>query len=136
MALGEYAARLSIGVEQMDSHALRGRSILVVEEEPQVACRLADRFRRAGAKVFAADKLRDALYLAEHPALSAAVINLRIGDDTTARVCRRLTHLGIPFIFHTRYDATEAAKSWPAAPVVSKTADSALVVNTVVRLMH
>lgn len=120
----------------MDSHALRGRSILVVEEEPHVACRLADRFRQAGAKVFAADKLRDARYLAEYPALSAAVINLRIGDDTTAGVCRRLSHLGIPFMFHTRYDATEASLRWPKAPVVNKPADSALVVITVARMMH
>jgi DNA-binding response OmpR family regulator len=120
----------------MDSHALKGRSILVVEEEPHVASRLADRFRQAGAKVFAADKLRDALYLAEYPALSAAVINLRIGDDTTAGVCRRLSHLGIPFMFHTRHDATEASRTWPKAPVVSKPADSAVVVNTVARLVH
>jgi DNA-binding response OmpR family regulator len=120
----------------MDRHALRGRSILVVEEDPHIARRLADRFRQAGAKVFAAGKLQDARYLAEHPALSAAVINLRMGDDTTAGVCRRLTHLGVPFMFHTRYDATEASKSWPTAPVVSKPADSALVVRTVARLVH
>jgi DNA-binding response OmpR family regulator len=120
----------------MDNQALRGRSILVVEEEPHVACSLADLFRQAGATVFAAGKLRDARYLAEHPALSAAVINLRIGDDTTAGVCRRLSHLGIPFMFHTRYDATEASRSWPMAPVVSKSADGALVVRTVALLMH
>ena len=120
----------------MDSHALKGRSILVVEEEPHVARRLAARFRQAGTKVFAAGKLRDARYLAEYPALSAAVINLRIGDDITAGVCQRLTHLGVPFIIHTRYDATEASKTWPKAPVVSKPADSALVVNTVARLVH
>lgn len=120
----------------MDSLALRGRSILVVEEEPHVARRLEARFRQAGAKVYAAGKLRDALYLAEHPALSAAIINLRIGDNSTARVCRRLQHLGIPFMFHTRYDATEASRSWPKAPVVSKPADSALVIHTLARLMH
>jgi DNA-binding response OmpR family regulator len=120
----------------MDSQALKGRSILVVEEEPHVARHLEDRFRQAGANVFAAGKLRDALYLAEHPALSAAVVNLRIGDDTTARVCRRLSHLGIPFMFHTRYDATEASLSWPQAPVVSKPADSALLVHTLAELMH
>jgi hypothetical protein len=39
-------------------------------------------------------------------------------------------------MFHTRYDATEASKSWPTAPVVSKPADSALVVSTVAGLVH
>ena len=77
-----------------------------------------------------------AVYLAEHPALSAAVINLRLGDDTTAGVCRRLSHLGIPFMFHTRYDTSEASRTWPEAPVVSKPADSAVVVSTVATLVH
>ena len=120
----------------MDNHALRGRSILVVEEEPHVSKQLTDHLRRAGATVFAAGKLRDALYLAEHPALSAAVVNLRMGADNTARVCRRLSHLGIPFMFHTRYDSSAASKQWPNAPVVSKAADSSVVVNTVVGLVH
>jgi len=126
----------SARVDKMDSQALKGRSILVVEEEPHVARRLEARLLQAGAKVFAAGKLEDARYLAEHPALSAAVINLRIGDDTTAGVCRRLSHLGIPFMFHTRYDATEASLRWPKAPVVSKPAESAAVLNALARLMH
>lgn len=101
-----------------------------------MASRLATSLQQAGAKVYAAGKLTDALYLAEHPALSAAVVNVRVGDDSTARICRRLSYLGIPFMFHTRYDTTEAARSWPAAPVVRKPANSALVVDTVARLVH
>lgn len=120
----------------MDNQALRGRSILLVEEDPHIACRLADRFRQAGATVFAAGRMEDARYLAEHPALSAAVINLRIGGDTTAGVCRRLSHLGVPFMFHTRYDPSEVSERWPEAPVVSKPADSAEVMRAVVTLVH
>jgi DNA-binding response OmpR family regulator len=121
----------------MSSLALSGRSILVVEEEPDVSRQLVDQFHRAGAKVFAAARLEDALYLAEHPALSAAVVNLRMGADNTAHVCRRLDHLGIPFVLHTRYDTAEACRRWPDVPVVSKPADSAMVVDAVVRrLMH
>ena len=120
----------------MDSFALSGRSILVVEEEPDVAFRLEGRFRRCGAKVYAAGNLRDALHMAHHPALSAAVINLRLGTDDTAAVCRRLAHFGIPFMFHTRYDAAEASKTWPDAPVVSKPADSREIMRTVAGLLH
>lgn len=120
----------------MTSLALSGRSILVVEEEPHVSRQLTEHLRQAGATVFTAGKMRDAFYLAEHPALSAAVINLRMGGDNTQRVCRRLSHLGIPFMFHTRYDATEAGLQWPDAPVVRKSADSAVVVDAVARLVH
>jgi DNA-binding response OmpR family regulator len=116
--------------------ALAGRSILVVEEEPRVARELREQFQQAGARVLSADKLRDALYLAEHPAISAAVLNLRIGSDNTAAVCRRLSHLGIPFMFHTRYDAAEASRAWPDAPVVSKPADGQALVSGVAGLLH
>jgi DNA-binding response OmpR family regulator len=120
----------------MDSFALAGRSILVVEEEPAVALKLEDQFRRAGASVLSAAKLRDALYLAEHPALSAAVINLRVGSDYTTAVCRRLSYLGVPFMFHTRYDAAEASRTWPNAPVVSKPADTQMLVSRIAGLLH
>ena len=115
---------------------LKGQSILVVEHEPSVARDLESAFLQAGAKVFAADQLRDALYLAEYPALSAAVINLRLGSDTTAAVCRRLTVLGIPFMFYTKFDPTEASATWPQAPVVAKPADSGKVTETVAGLLH
>jgi hypothetical protein len=39
-------------------------------------------------------------------------------------------------MFHTRYDASEVSRRWPDAPVVSKPADSAVVVRTVVQLVH
>jgi DNA-binding response OmpR family regulator len=120
----------------MDSLALTGRSILVIEEETLVALQLEEQLHRAGAKVLGARRLREALHMAEHPALSAAVVNLRLGSDSTSRVCRRLSELGIPFVLHTRYDATEALQSWPDAPVVSKPADSHVIVSSVAELLH
>lgn len=48
--------------------------------EPEVAGEYEERFRQAGAKVFAAPDLRGALHLAEHPVLAIAVINLRLAD--------------------------------------------------------
>jgi len=120
----------------MDRFALSGRSILIVEEEPLIALQLEEQLHRAGARVVGACELREALHMAEHPALSAAVVNLRLGRDNTSRVCRRLEQLGVPFIFHTRYDAAEALRNWPDAPVLSKPADSRVVVNSIAKLLH
>jgi hypothetical protein len=54
--------------------------------DSNVAIELADQFRRDGAQVFAAAKLRDPQHMAEHPALSALVTGLRIGhEDATAK---------------------------------------------------
>ena len=120
----------------MKSFALSGRSILVVEEEPLVALQLEDQLHRAGAKVLGAGKLHEALHLAEHPALAAAVVNLRVGSDSTKQVCNRLSRLGVPFIFHTRYDAAEASKKWPDAPVLRKPANGKAIVNAVAGLVQ
>ena len=116
---------------------LKGQSILIVEHEPSVARELEEELIQAGAKVFAAGQLRDALYLAEYPALSAAVVNVQMGGggESTAAVCHRLQDLGIPFMFYTKFDSTEAASTWPLAPVIAKPAGSAMVAETVAGLL-
>jgi CheY-like chemotaxis protein len=120
----------------MAQSPFNGRAILVVEEDPLIAIQLEGQFQRVGAKVYAAGNLRDALHMAHHPALAAAVVNLRLGGDDTAAVCRRLSHLGIPFMIHTRFDPSEASQRWPSAPVVSKPANSRMVLRTVAALLH
>jgi DNA-binding response OmpR family regulator len=107
----------------------------VVEEEPIVALKLEDKFYQAGATVLGAGKLREALHLAEYPALAAAVVNLKLGGDKTTAVCNRLSNLGVPFMIYTRHDATDARQTWPGAPVVSKPADSNDVVRTIAAML-
>jgi CheY-like chemotaxis protein len=123
------------GVSAMTSSALSGRSILIVEAEPVSALEVETGLRNAGAKVFGVHQLRDALYMAEHPALSAAVMAQRMGEDKTDAVCRRLADLGIPFMFHTRYDASEARQKWPNAPVVTKPGSAQELISAVVGLL-
>jgi DNA-binding response OmpR family regulator len=120
----------------MDGSALCGRSILVVEAERFVALDVEIGLRAAGAKVFGAHQLNHALYMAEYPALSAAVIAQRLGSDETAAVCRRLAYLGVPFMLYTRYDATEAKQKWPDAPVVAKPALASELVSAVATLLN
>ena len=97
----------------MEQFPLSGRAILVVEEDPLVAVQLEAQFRRVGAKVYTVGNVRDAMHMAHHPALAAAAVSLRLGGNNTAAVCRRLSHLGIPFMIHTRFDPTEASQKRP-----------------------
>jgi len=120
----------------MASSAFDGRSILVVEAEPFAALDVEIGLREAGAKVLAAHGLSEALYMAEYPALSAAVIAQRLGNDNTASVCRRLADLGVPFMLYTRYDATAAKERWPNAPIVAKPASAEELLSTVAELLH
>jgi hypothetical protein len=125
----------SQSVYSMDGSVLLGRSILLVEAEPVAALEVGTGLRDAGAKVFGVHQLRDALLMAEYPALSAAVIAQRLGKDRTTAVCRRLADLGIPFMLHTRYDATEAKQKWPDAPVFAKPASARELIGAVAGLL-
>jgi hypothetical protein len=91
---------------------------------------------RGVAKVFAAAKLRDAQHMAEHPALSAVVIGLRIGREDTAGLCRRLAYLGIPFMFHTSFDPAEAKQVWPSAPILSKPSEGRVIMQKLVEMLQ
>jgi DNA-binding response OmpR family regulator len=120
----------------MHSSALCGRSILLVEAEPVAALHAEVGLRRAGAKVFGVHQLRDALFMAEYPALSAAVIAQRLGDEQTTAVCKRLAYLGVPFMLYTRYDATDARRTWPSVPVIAKPASTNDLITAVAELLH
>jgi DNA-binding response OmpR family regulator len=97
---------------------------------------LETQLRAAGAKVYSAGELRKALHLAHHPALSAAVLDYRLGPENIAAVCRRLTYLGVPFMFYSGYPAPEAFGEWPDAPVMAKPADEQALLNAVAGLLH
>ena len=107
----------------MEPSPLRGRSILVVEDEPLIALDIVDCFQQAGASVYSAHNLRDGLRLAHHPDLSAAVVDFGLGDGDGAGLCGLLKERGVPFVLHTGYSHPgEACQSGvlipkPAAPV-------------------
>ena len=115
---------------------LAGRAILVIEDEPVIALQLETQLNAVGARVYSAGRLRDALHMAEHPALAAAVMDYRLGADDSGAVCRRLVELGVPFLFYTGFNDEAAFRRFPAAPVVSKPVDGAVLIDAVAGLLN
>ena len=105
---------------------LVGRSILVVEDEPLVCLDLTERLQRAGAIVFAASHLNNALSLADHPDLSAGVLDFDLGKADSTAVCWKLVDRRIPFLFHTGR-IYSAFRQWPSAPVILKPSTHGLI---------
>ena len=64
--------------------------VLLVEDEPLIALDVERDLRMAGARVIAAGYLDAALSMTEHPDLSGAVVDLRLGADSAMPICRRL----------------------------------------------
>jgi CheY-like chemotaxis protein len=81
---------------------LRGRRILVVEDDVILALDLQETLREAGATVIGpAGALLQALHLVEHNRLDAAVLDIQLGTVTSLPLADQLAKEGIPFIFQT-----------------------------------
>src|SRR4051794_18564375 len=88
--------------------ALRGRRLLVVEDEYLIAASLARELEGRGAEVVGpAGSVRDALALveAEGDRLDGAVLDINLRDERVYPVADALVARGVPFIFLTGYDA-------------------------------
>ena len=96
----------------MTDLSLTGRMILVVEDEPLIALNITECLQAEGASVHTAHNLADGLRLAEHPDLSAAVLDFGLSDGEGTALCERLKQRGVPFVLHTGYDhAADACRS-------------------------
>jgi DNA-binding response OmpR family regulator len=117
----------------IEAMPLRGRCILVVEDEPLVALDLVETFRRAGASVLSAHRLDDGLRLAALPDLSGAIVDFGLSDGEGTALCERLKERDIPFILHSGYSHVDEACL--AGVVVSKPASSDVLVSTMIGLL-
>jgi response regulator RpfG family c-di-GMP phosphodiesterase len=111
-------AKRSQGVRAVETN-LAGRSLLVVEDEPLLCLDITRRLQDAGATVLAASRLEKALSLAEHPDISAGVLDFDLGNADTSAVCWKLIDRRVPFLFHTGR-IYSAFRQWPSAPVILK----------------
>jgi CheY-like chemotaxis protein len=96
--------------------------ILLVEDEPLIAYDVERNLRSAGARVITAAHLETALYMTDHPDLSGAVVDLRLGSDSAMPICRHLADRNLPFIVHTGYAADAVRQEWPLVPIMQKPA--------------
>ena len=104
----------------MEFPALRGRSILVVEDEPLIGWDIREALEKAGANVTATTTVRHALILIEHDGLAGAIMDHALADGDSTQVCLRLKARGIPYVSYSGYDPVAGAS--PEAPHVAKPA--------------
>ena len=112
---------------------LRGRCILIVEDQMLVALDIAHSFSAAGATVLRAATLQEGWPFAEHPQLSAAILDFGLSDGDSGALCARLTERGIPFIVYTGYD--EVPEVCRAGVLVRKPALPETLLKTVAQLL-
>ena len=120
----------------MQATPLAGRLVLIVEDELLIALDLQTALRSAGAKVVSAGYVEAGLYMSDHPALPAAVVDLRLGKGDGATVCQRLQRLGIPFVVDTAYSAEDVRRHCPTAPIIKKPARPELIIAALMSVLN
>ncbi|MBB5712092.1 response regulator [Sphingomonas xinjiangensis] len=83
---------------------LRGRTVLVVEDEIMVAMLTEDLLSEVGCDVIVALRCSDGLSLARQGSFDVAVLDVNLGGgDTSHSIARELAAKGKPFLFATGY---------------------------------
>ena len=101
--------------------SLRGQRVLIVEDEPFIALDMEATFSSAGAQVISKHHVREAFEAAQNADITAAVLDVNLGDGDCAPLCEVLARRQVPFIFHTGYVDGGPIDRWPR-PVVAKPA--------------
>ena len=101
---------------------LKGKRVLLVEDQLVIALDAEDILRRAGAaNVETASSVRDALKLLPSFAPDLAILDVNLGAGTSVAVAEELQRRAIPFVFATGYgDSAFIPKGMKHVPVVRK----------------
>jgi ActR/RegA family two-component response regulator len=106
--------------------ALRGRTLLVVEDEYILAADLAMRLQDAGAEVVGpAGSVAEALELVEREGsrLDGAVLDVNLGGERVYPVADALIAQGVRFVLTTGYDASAIDSKYSSVPRCEKPVD-------------
>jgi DNA-binding NtrC family response regulator len=109
--------------QENSAHALKGVRILVVEDEFLIAMELDSILQEAGAEVVgpcgSAAQARS--LIREVDGIKAAILDFRLGKDTSMSLARHLERQGVPFLFFTgQLDTSSIHTECPTATIISK----------------
>jgi DNA-binding response OmpR family regulator len=124
---GEWAL-LRLRTKLVLSSTLAYERFLVAEDDPLISMDLQDVLEDEGAMVLPASSVTQALRLAQTPALSAAVIDIKLGTENAEPVCEALSQRQVPFIFYTACPDWSLNR-WCAAPFVTKPALDSVIIG-------
>jgi len=119
-------------------HALKGACILVVEDDFIILMELEFILFEAGAQtVDMCRTVEEALRVAQNRDHDAALLDIRLGRETSASIARCLTRLGVPFAFFTGQAETDPMRAeWPDCKIVAKPASANAIVTAVAGLLR
>lgn len=121
----------------MASDELRGRRILIVEDEGLILLTILDVVQDLGCEVAGtAMRAAAAIDLIGRTAIDAALLDVNLGHgESSGPVAAALAARGIPFAFVTGYAADGVPEAFRDRPVLSKPVDERLLEAALRRLV-
>jgi DNA-binding NtrC family response regulator len=125
-------------VTHVEAQALSGARILVVEDDFLICIEIDRILAGAGATVVGPCRtLAQAERLIEGDNISAAILDFRLGEDTTLPVAAQLHRHGIPFVFFTgQMNTRQIESACPGAKVLTKPFQSRTIVAALADVLH
>ena len=120
----------------MERPSLKGRSILIVEDEPLIVMDITRAFEHTGAELTTTNTLRHALLLVQHDGLSGAILDHALPDGDCSVLYTRLQERGIPFIIYSGYRKDELEVPLQGVPYLAKPANPAILVEMMLGLLR
>lgn len=114
---------------------LRGRKILIVEDEYAIASDLSDDLTEWGARVLGpVPTIRDALaVLGNGETVDGAILDINLQGEMVYPVADALIERKIPFVFATGYDRWFLPERFAEVPLCEKPVDHATVLRLLIR---
>jgi CheY-like chemotaxis protein len=119
------------------TQGLRGRRVLVVEDEPGISIGMEEMLSDAGCIVIGpADTVAGALAHIQDQRLDGAVLDVNLAGEAVLPVADRLEAAGIPFLFTTGYDDPgQQLGAHDARPVLCKPFSEGALVAALVQIL-
>lgn len=100
--------------------SIKGRHLLILEDEPIVGLALEDMIADAGGRSIYAEYLEQAIELIAVEPLDGAILDVNVHGEKSYTVAHMLTQVGVPFIFATGYGDSLHPAEFKKVPTVTK----------------
>jgi CheY-like chemotaxis protein len=120
------------GLKVNDVEPLRGRRILVAEDEAAASLMIEDTLREAGYIVVGpVATVYDALALVESEAIDCAILDIELADGKVGPVAEALVKRGVRFVVATGHDPGMIERPYASVPMLGKAFDLGQLLDAV-----
>ncbi len=121
------------------TQALAGAHILLVEDDRLILMDLEASIEDAGAATVdtCTDVTAALALLSRDASIDAAVLDIRLRDESIAPVARRLGERSVPFVFYSGQNHSDPIhQEWPDNKVIQKPAPARTIVSALVEALE